>query len=484
MSKLNNKEQEFKNILESVAFEVDSSEIWAGISDRLPVAEKRRRPVWLFILLGFGMFLTISTLFYLNMNKKSAVVMGTDSTYTELVKSDLVIQSEETNLAASQSASEEEIESSQTIDNNSIYQPGTLEHTPISDRTEVVTLISTNGQESRAVRTGSYEDKNHQLNIAENVNEKSIAVVENNIKNQKAVLIENPSEENVFMLDNISLLNIGVGKLQHERVFDFDQMHFVQTRIEPVQETKKYMTFFSLRSGLNQSFSRYSSVGEVLDFTALEPETDLIGTSHDLLYGLEFKNGFYVGAGLSHTALISRYKNHIVDEYEETIEGTQSILLTSNGDSQAVQGEITRTVRIDKDYNWHRRHQLIDLQFIAGKHFLLNESWAINTEIGLSQNLNAKHRGYFFNNTKEVISTFESKESSPYASNTGISWKAGFGIEYRFQDCALGLNSFYRAISKKLQDPADSSGLINDSSTTLKNSHIGLQLNFTYRPAW
>jgi len=487
MKNLHHTEEKFKDILEDVSFNVDSSEIWATISDRLPKEEKRDKPFWFFFTLALGFVLVAGQMIYFatanSDDFSSQIVSENEAVQTQLNSSNALnikvttIDDSSTNSIDNKQAKQKSILNKNQLDLQSPYNnsiPNAAETLPISQMTSAnytipnfATPIITNDleQHTKTIFKGTSKNTNKIFEISE---DNSLALT-NSLKAES--IYEDSQVAIVQDFDFLPTLS-NIKALEFLRTEKDFQAQFVK----PLNKSaKKLATFYSLRTGLNLSQSSYSIISPDNDQIDFSSEKDLIGHSTDFLFGLETLKGWRLSTGISYSYTASRYANRNQTSYTQLVEGVESTLITVTGQEIPQFGQVMQTVTLDEELRWHRRHKSFDLQVILGKQVFALGKFSVNAEIGGSINLNTSNSGYYYDNTTQIITRFNQGEENPYKNNTGVRLHTGVALEYKINQLSVGLNSFYRTIPNSITQ----NNLFN-----LKKNQLGLQLNLTYRPNW
>lgn len=247
--------------------------------------------------------------------------------------------------------------------------------------------------------------------------------------------------------------------------------------IEPISKLESDF-YLIVRSGMNMSLIRnkITSPDVFMPVSEFSNEHSMPSLTTDLIFGKEIKQGWSLFGGLTYNQNVVRYTN--TGSLLETgqVNGIESIYEKKDGVVTSHEGLINQNTLTEYDVRWYRKHRSILLSAGIRKAVINVNKVAIYADLALNFQLSATHLGYYFSNIPASFTRIENGEDHIYNGSGKLLIRGGIGVDYKLDRFAIGIHSFY---------------IYNQNSLTGKNnfyqtgiSTIGIQMGFTYYPAW
>ena len=469
-NQLNNQEREFKKVLEGISFDINTSDVWHDIKDRLPLEKKKeRKPFWLFSLGLLGLVFLSATAMYTILQEEDNVspteLVAFKKVDTSTSKSSVVSNTRKSNSNMAHESnpivSEKQIGDSNTTDTKA-YSPTSNIITPsiIVDNTS-----STNRNKSLIGQSLT------RINPLKSYRSMAIESKEN-LLNNSVQLSEISNVDDVASLGSmLSYIVDGAEVPVLSLAFD--------NSIEPVLiNASKYKFFGSLRSGTNFGLAENSiiDINSEFDGSKFNNESSRFGISNELVLGIETSKAWRFFAGVSHTNEVYNYSNQSIELTQLSDIGVQSIHIDAQGFENEISGpvSVTRTTSYDKSV--HRRHQSIGLNLGVAKRVSLLKRLSIIPEVSLQYNLKQSTSGYYFSADSGDVDIIASTQSNPYTSDQFIRYRAGLGVDYDLGNFSIGiLGTYIYNPNNYLKEP---------TFYQSKSDLLSLQFSVSYYPNW
>jgi len=479
MNNLNNKEKQFKEILEGIEYDLDTSIVWSDIKSQLPLQkEDKKSPFWLFLTIGISLLTMSSFVTYTYINAEVS---------TEIV---------------------EQIEFIKVADSE-VHQFATYIQDTESSTTSITEIVETaKANNTETENRSSLIENNNTLNQNNNlsIQDKSSYSIENQIVSENNINLSNytnpivsndakdvvkehstsdlagglviPKTQNNLISNN--LLNISSVPSLSSFLTSTDPIIIENPTgyskvIEPISYPYTSQFFLSMNAGINYGFAQNQVVNSSdFDPSKFNNESARIGYSHDLIFGIENRNGWILGGGLSYNTQFFNYQNQSTETYQTVEQGTINNHIESNGSVTTTSGDVTVTNTSAYDLSWNRRHKFVDVTAMIGKRIFLLNQLSIVADLDIAYNIHASHSGYYYSELSGDIEKFTPSDDNPYATNNGLSTGVGIGIDHSIQQFNIGLKSSYNF---------NPNNLLQDGTFYKTNNNlIKLQLGLSYFP--
>ena len=505
MGSLNDKEKEFKSVLENLEFEINTEQLWDKVSPHLNSKEKDRP--FLFYLLGLALAVMIGGgIVYLAMsdyiNSEDRKISLSHNSQSENILSSIKA-TDSLNLSNSHETRNTNITTKEASDSNSLETESYEAESSFTNKDELSNNSIYNASQFK-LSNNRNSISNSGLNISNTVN-----ITQNNLNVQTngdysfGALIQN-AEYSKLLLNSISdteknankhldsLDNYNAYELQSNSIPFLKCINLSSLSLNDrlnsyalpgsftfvdVTERKDngWLPVFSINAGVNRSISspRIRSTNSDFKTNEFSKESGLYGFSNSLEFGLENNKGWKLFGGISYYAQNSVFKNSDVVTVVETVAGTGQHI-DANGIVQSQGVELQQTTTTFNNVNWNRRHKYIDVGLGVGKEVLRFGALGLSLQTSFHYNLLSDHSGYYFDELSSGIVKFNSNEDSSYKSNSGLSGRIGMSVEWRYKAIGIGVSAFiqYR-INSILQET---------SFYNTNDNHLGLNLTVSYRP--
>ena len=444
MSNLSNKENRFKEILEDVSFDLDTSMLWDDIKDDLPVKKKKeRRPIW-YLLFGFFFTACVPALLLYSFSSTEA-----SSTTAAVIPFNSIPVTQ-----SSEDISQTDRAISNVISNRD--EPQNFAVTSSVGQLEEVV------KETGEVRLSSMANPRDHLIVNEDktyLSDKELLVINNPLNDA----IRNETIKSTTS-SKVSLASIGA----LTAAIDIESVEIIENplelvMVEPVTKTStRFSPSLLFRSGINKSNVSNTVLSSTSEFDRdlFGYENALYGQSHYVGVALDNAKGWSWSFGMGYHTFNSSFRRSDVSTYEEQGQSVQG-------------GSVTTTETTYHNINWHRRHKTYNLQLAVAKEILRYRNLSLSGELGVAYSLTAHNKGYHYLENSDTIEQFEQGDDSPYRSTYGVMIQPGLNINYNLNKLGIGLRGFY-------SNPINPITEDNNFYKT-NNAWLGLQLQLAYR---
>ena len=476
MNKLNHTEQDFKDILESMDFEVDSNEIWSSIESDVPSKEKKRFGWLFFTAIGLLLGTTISFLWLRTSDSNI-----TDHTPTS-ISQPLSSTKKTTPIATTQIIQNPTLESKEGLpfnknkihtntqifqntkntntDQNTIITP--VVHKPQANNILIPSSIRQSATiEKTQIKSTTQNTKNitRKKEITANTNEfHQINTITQGVSNTRINLIAAPKIESV----TLALLDINNTPIdRHNR-----------DMIKPLRTYSAL--FYGIKTGLNRNISTITSIKSNSEFDSSEfdLEKDRYGQSTNLFAGIQRANGWRFTIAASYHQYVSTYSRDDIILYKDAVTGIAYYKIEADGTILSQQGQTSVNKVQQNDISWNRQHKAIDLQVSAGKRIWSFKGFSWNIDMGVGYNVYTSHNGYYLEDSSFGFTKINTDH--PYKSSTSWNMISSTDLSYDFGKIKIGVSPFIRWNPNSITN--------TKHFYQLNNSQVGMQLLLTYSP--
>jgi|GEM_PF-4492438 len=501
MGSLNDKEKEFKSVLENLEFEIDTAQIWSNVSPHLK-EKKKDRPFFFYflglslaILFGGGAVYLMMSDASDNSNNKvvSEFELTSDLNAESHTQGDKTLAFQKrTNTALTTKGNSEKEASGRnfnSISNNSIAD----------NKIQFQTISNDFGQGNSNVSSEKTlkNDYNKKISPSNSFNDNTLKTTPIHLfTNSVSEFKYNSSNSNVSNNDDIVSLNIltddkdnlnkkfpalfvdGISPqplLKERSIEDLNlesRFHLVEV-VERIDNS--WLPVYSFISGVNKSISspELININSDFDSNTFGKETGLYGTLSALRMGFENRKGWTIFGVLSYTTQNSVYRNQDIQSSTATVQGSGEHINT-NGFVETQNVDLLQTTTVYSDLNWNRRHKYIDLGMGVSKQVLSISNVYFSVESSLHYNLSSQHKGYYFDEVDSNIIKFDNGEDNIYRNRTSLSGVLGMRMEWRYKNIGLGVSPFMRI---RMNSITQESNFYN-----INDNHFGLNFSLSYRP--
>jgi len=485
MNNLNNQEEAFRSVLQDMNFEIDASKIWTDIKDQLPIADKKeRKPFWMYFfglsgilfLSSFALFVVINDAqdlqpkgisflttdanlsIPIHQNNISNSIINPSNTKTTLLKSDI-------NKSLFNTTNPSQLLSPiSSVDNDFV-------NSDLTDNTKSFTLQSNLSIDTNSKRKSSNEKSVQSLSSGSLFDNSKLT----NDKQQQetsGLRFQNTEMNPIFTINRFNhLYDSDSNKIPMYLEYDLN--------IHPIiQEVNKFGIFFSINSGVNYGLSSnfLSVINSEFDENEFSKESGRVGLSTDFNVGIESRNGWRFFGSLAYDYDVFNYTNNETVISQDVETGTTSIHINSLGQAIPMTGniEVTRTTAFNLSH--HRRHHDIAVGIGVAKRLSVYERLSIVPQVRALYNIHRNSSGYFFDESSNAITKFDSSASNPYRTNNFLKYNLGIGIDYSIGKMSFGLISSYTYNPNNYIDDNFFYGSTSD--------RVDLKLSISYYPQW
>lgn len=471
MNKLNNQEEAFRKVLQDMTFEVDTSEVWGDIKDRLPMEKtKERKPFWLYFFGLMGVFFLSSFALYVSMNE-AQVMSPNGIAFNQAVTSSSVPHTNLDSITISNTLTSNQ----KTI--NSITKIGEFSSNPI-----VSSHLNQINKSTPAYNQSISSQINKMYEPNKFLQSNSVLLSHNESTNnspESTGLLHSTQASNISQsLDQMSELRVIEQIIIGNEYFFPIAINF-DNSIHPVNEKNhKFGLFINLNSGLNYGFADNSLSNMNSDFNENEfdKESGRVGLSTDFNLGIETRKGWRFFGSLAYDYDVFNYQNNEITTSQTIETDTTSVHINSSGQSIPTTGNVLVNTTTEFDLSHHRRHTDIAIGIGVAKCLRLTHNFSIVPQVKALYNINRVSTGYHFDETSNVISKFEANETSPYSTNQFIKYNAGLGLDYSIGKMSFGLLTSYTYNPNNYLD--------DTSFYRSTNDRVDLKLSISYYPQW
>ncbi len=461
--KLDNKETQFKKILEQPNQVVNIDELWSNIESELPRKESKKR--------GIVWWLSASFLF-------SVVAISILGIFRE-ASPEPDIENQPQTMEASRDIAKikhEEPKDEATHFNHEKVEahPNTKSNQPTnnySSTREKKNLIG-DGDNSLsastpASRNGSSSalqtDKLNESKTAGNYAHAEDSVLESTKKIDPSTHADRP------ILIGASSVPPSLTDLQ----YDYSASLIPPSRIHPIKTG--HHRSISILQGLNRGRTDIVGHGENSDKAASinQREKDMIGYSGGIEISQYLNPRWRINLGINYNMQATRYRQQDVQFSQQNEEGLKEYVIGVNGDISSVLGEVETSSTTYNDITWHRIDHQVDLMMSVGFRVLRKSSFSLWIDGGASYNIWNKTSGYDYGGPDVLqFRKLTGLESTDHLGNRGFkSFLApSLGYNYKSWEYFLRLNYTHFHFSPEREN----------SIYNIKNSQTGIQLGICY----
>jgi hypothetical protein len=460
MDGLNKKEKAFKEILQDGQIELDRSELWSAIADRLPQKRDRRPLIWFFSGLLMGALLILA-FFY------AQTFFGiSEKTYSSSYQNPEVKQTTEFQPA------------NHTVNNDRINDDANIERSAspgdiLNSRSEAQTI---DGHLTFA------ESKENMIRPYRILPLKALPDFSQAALKESpytASLLSGISYEASKSIDTegklLSLLPI---QTKTSFILASSQpmpLELQASLIEPAHKTNNtWMHYFHLRTGANTLITNYrASSAEQDALTQLSSrENPAIGMQADLRIEGSHNSGWGWIAGFSYATNAAVYREESFNIITET-ETLEVESIDDAGFRTVEELVVDRTVEELRNIQNYRVSKQLDLQAGLSRSLMTYKGFALSAEALVSYNLWSSERAYYFDLDNQTIRKFAESEAHPFRSERNWSIQFALNLGYYHENYYIGLSPYLRYRPGSIIDAS--------SGYQLSQHHYGLQLSFAIR---
>lgn len=465
--KFTNQEEQLRAFAEDFSLDIDTSELWNQIEDQLPpVKEEKRRPiVWWFASAILVVLLGVLVMNNVALSEQNAIIADllNDSSNRSEVSESIIKETKHTDNSPL----------STNIADSNTNQTTSIDEDHLSATTTQLTSTVTKSEKSPSVPNSSRYDDKTSVTTQGITNQSPILPLSiDALINPSAIVDEQtPLQKATEAREVISFEMLNSKSL---RTVEFDsQLDLPLKVIQPLRRIT-WMPYVSIFSGVNgHRSSIYSNLDEGLDLTQFENESALLGLSSDLQIGYENSRGWRFGLGINHTRLVSRYTRNETTSTTIEVQGNTTSKIDSEGNETYLTGPVTQSTITNYDLNWHRTHDLVNLELTIGKRIFGVGSFSLFADGAIGKNMWSRHTGYYYTEGNETVNKFTANEKNPY-SNSGYNLGMNLALEYEIDKISVSLRPFAKMGLNSITQ--------NSNYYQLKNSQYGIQLGVVYRP--
>lgn len=467
---LTNKEQEIKDVVDGMSFDLNTDELWAHVESHLPAEEDKKRPVVWWMTGIAGVLLLAITAFYLS----SVTENQTESITTT---ADFTSNSEKLVIPKSIVS---EIETSQEKVAETI--------TDALKNEKSANTIKTIEKNISETQTRDAHNERSNTNIQSSINDFEILRPRNaqntvpfiQFSNQEASQSQKSRTDTKFVkkeevkeVVRNNRSTSAIARLDASLEMQIRGIELFSTIIGPVKNVR-WNSHIGLYSGIvigNPSISSLNPEG--IDMAQFDKESVLPGLSTSLMYGMKNNKGWLVNIGLQHNRLVGRYTNFDKVSSTSLEAGNTSYRIDSDGIVSANTGDVNVTTITQNNVVWHRTHDYLNLRGELGKNMFTIGRFSTTAFVSAGYNIWSRHDGYYFEEGKDIITTFLAGSENPYQ-NQGVSLGGGLSMSYDLGNVSIGIST---QLEQALQNSTKSNNYYQ-----LKNSQYGIQLGVVYTP--
>lgn len=507
MGSLNDKEKEFKSVLENLEFDINTDQLWEKVSPHLN--EKKKDRPFFFYLLGLTLALVFGAgTVYLTMSNSSETftnnnltenhgntnnINALNSTTSETITSNLPKANNEKATHDSQQDDNKNLNTKKSI-KSEIATNKTSNYLPqnkIVDKANTFAKVNPSTTILKTEKQGTILKNSQKVEpniIVNKLNGKSNKVDSSHILFNDVVASDTYYVKNNLELDNdlsSATLLIDIASLDKitpvalnnitERLGNFDFENDFGFIHVADRHDKNWRAVYAINFGFNKSASSSQLVlnNSEFDVNQFDKETGLFGFSSAFEFGFENRKGWSVFGVISHRTQNSVFRN--TDIESETVSVTdQGSHINTDGFLETQGVELLETTTTINNINWNRRHSYVDLGIGVGKELIRFGNFNLGVRTSLQYNLASKHSGYYFDDESSDINKFTSDEDNAYKSNNGLSGLLDFKLEWRYKNIGIGVTPFLQYRMNSILD--------NSNFYKNKDNNYGLNLSVSYRP--
>ncbi len=476
-----NKENKFKEILSNSSFELNQTEIWDNISDRLPKKKDNKPFAWLFFGLLLGA-VSLGSVLWLNGLFEEG---GKSEQY--LVVEDALVEQDDLN-----DYSKEKDESVRTETLNDETRVGGIEKPQVTSNGNVNNIGIADLNSDRIAKTPTVNEK-----TTNDVAIKSILPLrqkeEKSLKQTEALITathENFGEETTGSMlkedkDHFYKQRTILTEVDKIKIIDYSELAYLSgndlldgrltNAILVKNPIRKFRSFWNLRSGANIALASYSISDSEPSFLleSIEKETYSIGTQSDIRWNIEHRSGIAGIVGLSYRTDVRVYRDESIDRIIEQFPAEVDVI-NQSGFTETKLIDLERTNIYYNDIHIHRMHKSYDFQLGLSKQLINIGTFGLSGEALLKYNLSSSNKAYYFDNINGSIVSFVAEDEQPYRSRYGLSYQFAINLEFHKNHYSIGLSPYwtYRPLPM----------VINSAGYVLKHNNMGLQLSMSFKP--
>ena len=463
---LNNKEKKVQQVLSDIHYDIDTDFLWKEVSSELD-KKKKRKFLW-FIPFGLLTAFAVAYLFsYYDISPSNKIsgntpveipVDNNQTTTTEFIS----------NSNGNTSTIIEEDESSQTTKERTkesrITSENILNQKSSSINFQNLGQITTN-KFTPSIK--NYLSQSNNIEISENI---KLNKLDQKTSNTNTKVTEKLSQ----LLSLNALASLPFSKFTHTREMEkISSENFDPIEISKMESNRYFLT---LGMGAIKNITTSNTINGEFFNEYFDKEIQLPAVNASLLMGIQTKNNWRFFGGFDYAQLITRYKNTDTELVINStpIESQQSI--SSSGNYETTEGNLITTTQTDNDITWHKRHYQYNLQVGVSKDLFAKSNFSMMPEFSLIQNIQTRHKGYYFIEEAPHLLKFTEREENPYRKNTGLNTQLALNLAYQLKGLEFSINTAWR-------NPLNA--ITNESNFyQTKNSQLSIQARINYLLNW